>query len=325
MRLMNLRQMMSNDGPMSFDASRALFRVGSSSKVSELLMAIPMLKGDPVIGVAPSTGASPFQMKVSVQRINSALPNVTYYDDIAAAGIAQVTNGLATAVDFPVARIALQFAVPKLDEEAVARNTAADLAEWKMYAATFGILRQIDKDLIAGTGSASPQNIKGLDALIPAARKVVTSGSIETDVGLLIKNVFPNGVGVGEGIHAILGNASALRALQGTTSGQRGQSGYRIDRRSGAFVYHYMGIPFYRCEVANSGTSSAIYGVNFGGTGLNLVYTHGSPETFGLIADSEPINGTHALDNVTVHGGFTLVLWEDEGAFAVTNAPVGTL
>ena len=81
-------------------------------------------------------------------------------------------------------------------------------------------------------------------------------------MGTLIKQIFPNGVGVGEGIHALLGNSRLLRKLQGTATGQKGMSGYRIDRRSGMFVYHYMGIPFYRCEVPTTTDLTTMYGVN---------------------------------------------------------------
>jgi hypothetical protein len=34
---------------------------------------------------------------------------------------------------------------------------------------------------------------------------------------------------------------------------------------------------------------------------------------------------THAVTDVTVHGGYSLVLWEPEAAYAVTGIAVGSL
>jgi len=319
--LMNLRRVGSGEQQLALDASRLLFRVGGGTKVSELLYAIPMVRGEPVQGVAPSTGGGAFSMKVSVQRISGALPAAGYYDNNN--DLTEITSGLATAVDFPVARLGLRFSVPQLDVHATAPHTAADLAEHRTFTAAACILQKLDTDLIQGSGAAQPQNIKGLTALLPTARKVATSGNLEVDVGSIIKNIFPNGSGAGEGIDALLGNAQVLRKLQTTLTGQGGRSGYGPDARTGLpNVYHYMGIPFYRCDVPTVTNLTTLYGVNFGGTGVNLIYTQGTAETFGLSSEVEPIAGSRASQAVSVHGGYALALWEEEAAYGITGIDV---
>lgn len=62
-----------------------------------------------------------------------------------------------------------------------------------------------------------------------------------------------------------------------------------------------------------------MYGANLGGTGLNLIYTEGSPESFGIGVDEEEMSGTRAQRVITVHGAYALVLWEAEGLVARTN------
>lgn len=101
MRLEKLRNVVGDDRDISFDGSRPLFRVGTSGSVSDLMMAIPMLKADPVIASAPtgSTATNAFTMKVSVQ-LADTLTAATYYDNLNANSIAELTAGLATQVDF---------------------------------------------------------------------------------------------------------------------------------------------------------------------------------------------------------------------------------
>jgi hypothetical protein len=322
MRLERLRHVASGERDISFDASRPLFRVGSSTNVSDLLMAIPMLKADPVTAIAPTGAASPFTMKVTVQTAGT-LQTASYYDNLN--DITELTAGLATSTDFPLARLGLRFSVPKLDSQLGAANTAGDAAEWRMYATAYAVLRQLDIEIVEGTGSAGPpQTIKGLEQL-SSNRTAATTGNTDTDVSRIIREIYPNGTGVGEGIDCLIGSPRAMRKVMASTAGQSASSGFRIDRRTGTLIYHYLGIPFYRSNVEVTGAGlTKLYGANLGGTGLNLIHTVGSADTYGLTADIDELSTTRASVSYVVHGAYAVALWEEAAAFAITGFDVST-
>lgn len=325
--MLNLRQAAQES--ILFDASRPLFRVGGSTRVSEFLQAITMIKGSPMGGAGPTTNSSiPYTLQVTVQRINGALPTAAYYDNLLpAAGLTNINSGMTT-TNFIGARVGARFALPRIDAQVTAQGTAVDGVEVRTYAAAQSVLRFLDTQIIQGTGLAGGSNqiatLNGLDSLAVGTQSFTATASLETDIRNLLTLVTPSGTGAGDGPHCLVGGTLAMRRLMATATGQNGQSGWRVDRRTGLMIYHYMGIPFYRADVVQ-GATTTIYAVNLGGTGLNLVYGYGSTDSFGLVVESDPVVAPLATSEYMVHGAYALVAWELESVAkvtGVTNSPL---
>ena len=145
---------------VALDASRTLFRVGGSAKVSDLLHALPMMKGT-VVGEAPSAQPTdPYNMFVDVQRAASQ-PVPTYYNNQAANPVTTMAVNLPAKTRYNVARIGVDFPALAIDSVATAPNTAANPYSWQCFVAACAILRQLDKGIVQGTGAATPADILG--------------------------------------------------------------------------------------------------------------------------------------------------------------------
>src|SRR5437016_958931 len=103
-----------------------------------------------------------------------------------------------------------------------------------------------------------------------------------------------------------------------SSSGQNGRSGWYPDARTGLNIYHYQGIPVYRVDIDES-AATRLFAINLGGTGLNLVYTTGSVETYGLACDADPLTMNRAQGEYVIHGSYGLVLWEQEAIYEITG------
>ena len=297
---------------LTIDGSRNLYRVGASlGQKCDLLYAVPFIKANPVNASTDSAANALYSMKVTVQSQNAALPTTPgYYDNVSGAnGMVEFTDGLAS-TDFLLARIGLQFKVLKIDARAGAQGTAQDSYENRVYATSFAVLRMLDTEFAQGAGGAAPQKIVGLSTL---AGNALPAADIEIAARTLMANVTPNGTGAGDGIDCYFGGPGVMQRLIATPSGQRGMSGWKVDRRTGRFLYHYMGIPYYRTNTGNDSVSGPLYGANLGGTGLNIVHTDGDADSFGLTVDEEDMSGNRAQRVVSVHGAYALVLWETAG------------
>lgn len=314
MSLQSLRR--SGGDAVIFDGSRPLFRVGGYPRVSELLQALPMIKADPVGATPPASTGAAFTMKVTVQRVDGALPQATFYDNNT--DLAELANGL-NSEDFNVARIGERFSVPKIDANVTARGTALDGAEWRMYAAASATLQAVDTAIARGTSVGQVAEIVGLQTLASNwGRATATSGDIDQDARQAIAEVCPSGMGAGEGPTCLATGTTGLRRLMASTVGQSASSGWKFDKRTGLMVYHYQGLPVYRTDVLEQ-TTTRLYAINLGGTGLNLVHTVGTPDTFGLVCEADALSTSRASQDFVVHGAFGLVLWEPEAIYEVSG------
>jgi len=112
-----------------------------------------------------------------------------------------------------------------------------------------------------------------------------------------------------------VGNDTVLTALMQTATAKGNAScGWRHDPRTGLTVYHYLGIPYYRCNiVSGAGEAEYLFAANLGPTGLSLVHAYGTAETCGLEVEQEPTAPQTASRDILVHGAYALVVW-DPGA-----------
>ncbi len=285
--------------------------VGGATRVAELLYALPMVKGD-------ALALSATDLAVLTRKTVSAMTAVPYV----AATLLNAVSGLGAETPLKLARIGIRLEDLVIDDRVTAKDTGHQDLYWKTAAGGVAVLRELDTQIARGTGT-SP-NMAGLSTLVTRTAAAKTPADVEYDVRLALASINPNGSGPGDGPHCLIGNALLLRKLMQLASGQRGTSGWRHDPRSGLVVYHYMGIPFYRADVATSANLTTLYAANLGPTGLNLVHAYGTPASFGLAVDPIPGPQGQAVHDVAVHGAWALALWELEAAFSITSVDVTT-
>jgi hypothetical protein len=143
-------------------------------------------------------------------------------------------------------------------------------------------------------------------------------------VRAIIEKVTCNGdSGVGDGLDGLFAGPKTIRTLMTTSAGQSGASGWRRDARTGRFVYHYMGIPVYRVDNTES-TTGTLWGANLGPSGLCVVHAFGSAESFGLVAEETPVTSLTGAREITVHGAWALVAWEQTSLYEMTGITLST-
>ena len=226
-----------------------------------------------------------------------------------------------------LARVGYRLQKLIVDDKVTPDGTAHDAAYWKVLTAAYALLRELDNAIATGTGVESVPRIRGLATLSASSGRTVAlptpTSNLEPYVRRALGAITPNDCGPGGGPHCLIGSNKGMRRLMATAAGQSGSSGWREDPTSGQFVFHYMGVPFYRSDVGETGSVSRIYAANLGPTGLNLVYAHGTPMSFGLEVDDTSATTGTAVEECVVHGAFALALWENEALFEVTNIDVG--
>ncbi len=308
-----------------FDGSREQFFVAAGTKVSEVLAALPMLKADPVLASPITVASTTPTLKVAIRYVNGTLTEPAFYTN-ASAPTALANTLENNAVEPPMGRLGLRFSALGTDAQGTAVATPMNALDWQSQAAAISVLRKLDKQIARGTGAETPPSFYGLATLCSAGvfnRTAATSADIEKDARNLMTIITPNGSGAGEGIDCFIGGQKVLRKLASTSSGQNGASGWRHDPRVGRLVYHYQGIPFYRCECDES-TTGLLYGANLGPTGLHLVYATGSAETYGLNVDSFT-DPTTMIKQGVVHGAWALIPWEPQCIYEITGISIASL
>jgi hypothetical protein len=312
--LPNLRQ-----GPKqsnAYDGRGQNFFVGAGSKVSELIFALPMVKGEQLAVL--STG----ELAVLIRRTPTTAGTGTAYTG--GTSLTAIT-GLPAEEQLKLARIGARLEDLIIDDKAAARDTAHQDLYWKSVTGATMVLRQLDTQIATGNGTAP--NMRGLENLSAIftnrTAASASAASIESDVRKAIAAVTTNGRGPGEGTHCLIGNDRVLRRLMTVASGQQGRSGWCHDARSGLVVFHYMGLPFYRTAIATTGGAgvekSKLYAANLGPTGINLLYAYGAPASFGLELDETSAPAGQVLKDMVVHGAWALTCWEGESFFEITN------
>jgi hypothetical protein len=291
---------------------------GQTPRISEVLHALPMVK---VEGAAvTSTG----QLSVLVKRAGGAQATPGWYASGTSLPVLPSLPGIED--QLLLARVGYRIQKLIIDDKVTPDGTAHDAAYWKILTAAYALLRELDNALARGTGVESVPRIRGLATLSSTSGRTVAlqtpTSNLEPYLRRALGAITPNDCGPGGGPHCLIGSNKGMRRLMATAAGQSGSSGWRNDPVSGQFVYHYMGIPFYRSDIDETGSVSRIYAANLGPTGLNLVYTHGTPASFGLEVDDTSASTGTAVDEAVVHGAFALALWENEALFEISNIDV---
>ncbi len=293
---------------------------GQTPRVAELLHALPMVKVE-----AAAVNASG-RLAVLVKRAGGALANpATWYTS---GTVLQIVPASPSAeVEILLARVGYRLQKLIIDDKVTPGATAHRENYWKTLTAALAVLREIDTAIARGDGLEPVPRFLGLKKLSSNSGRTVAlptpTSNLEPYVRRALGAITPNDCGPGGGPHCLIGNAKAMRRLMATSAGQSGSSGWKEDCASGQRVFHYTGIPFYRCDVEiETGNLTRLYAANLGPTGLNLVYAHGTPMSFGLdIDESSPGTGL-AVDDCLVHGAFALALWENEALFEISNIDV---
>jgi hypothetical protein len=108
-----------------------------------------------------------------------------------------------------------------------------------------------------------------------------------------------------------------VRSLMASPGGMTGSSGWRMDVRTGLNVYHYQGLPVYRCNLPDSSLEDPEIGyllaANLGRDGLCLVHAYGTADTLGIQVDEEPAAPQQGQVRYAVHGAWAPFVF-DPGA-----------
>lgn len=305
------------------DLSVPVFAPRNGQRVPELLQALPMVKGYPLMDVGKGTGVSTTSLKVQVQWPKELSP-LKFYD---LSNTPMPLDGdLDAAFTFNVARLGLVVNALQIDSAVGVRGSSGNPLDQQVRSASVQTLRAIDGaiggiGLIGGAAAfASLDTLAGPSGL---KRNADSSNNLEEDARRALAEICPTGGGAGEGPDCLIGSTFTMRALMATSSGQTGQSGWRRDLRTGLNIYHYMGIPFYRVGTTESeeSTTGALYAANLGVTGVCLVHAYGTADSYGLQVDENPFSSSTGTRQLLIHGAWSLVVWEPEAIFRINNTP----
>ncbi len=297
----------------------AIATSGQTPRVSELLHAIPMVR---VEGAAVNSSG---QLTVLVKRAGGAQAPPGWYTSATTLPLLPFLPGAED--QLLLARVGYRLQKLIIDDKVTPDGTAHDAAYWKVLTAAYALMRELDDAVARGTGMESVPRIKGLATLSSSSGRTFAlptpTTNLEPYVRRALGAVTPNDCGPGAGPHCLIGSNKVMRKLMATSAGQSGSSGWKEDPISGQFVFHYAGVPFYRSNVDETGSVARLYAANLGPTGLNLVYAHGTTDSFGLEVDETAATVGTAVDECVVHGAFALALWENEALFEISNIDVG--
>lgn len=299
------------DGAVSLDLSRPVWKTGQNTTVSDLLWAVPFVKGKPTLGVT----AGSYSMAVQVQRAGASISTPSYYG--LQTPITNVADPSPTTESFTLFRIGGRVRVLTIDQFATAAGTAQNYATDQLQVAALSSLRYLDNQLIAGVGGGIA--ITGLSKLATQYGQTSSLSNADTAARQIVEHVHCNGAGgTGEGLDCYFAGIRTIRTLMSTSAGQTGASGWRRDTRTGRFVFHYQGIPVYRVDSADVETGT-LWGANLGSTGISIVHAFGSADGFGLVAEETPVTDITGTKDIMVHGAWTLVAWEPTALYEVNG------
>lgn len=305
------------------DLSQTVFSPGRGTTVAEFLQAVPKVKGRPL--QATGSNAIP-TLQVSVQRADASITAMPLYD--ASTPVPSGVTDLGTAETFTLARLGLKIAAMKVDAAAAPLNAARNPVEPRVRMATADLLRNLNT--LLAVGDVGAPDFKSLNQLATdhlTRIDVTLFASPAQAAARALPMVCPTGNGAGEGPHCLVGNDDMLAALMRSAVASS-DCGWRRDARTGLFVYHYQGVPFYRAPLLTTvvedppATVSPLFAINLGATGLALVHAYGTAESLGLQVDEEPTQTTTATQGLLVHGAWSLVAWEPEAFFVCQNVNV---
>ncbi|MBL8680220.1 MAG: hypothetical protein JNK05_13680 [Myxococcales bacterium] len=303
----------------ALDLSRSVWRTGQTAKVSDLFFAVPMVRGEPVLGV---TASGSDEITVQIQRAANTLTQGAYYD-LSSASVQDVQTPSAAPEVISLRRVGGRVRILRIDKYATAKNSAQSYSSNELQVASLAVLEYVDNQLIQGNAFIG-NAIQGLSAMCAAYSRAGTITDPDIAAREIIAAVMCRGEsGAGDGIDCFFAGRSMVRTLMSTAAGQRGTSGWRRDARTGRLVYHYQGLPVYRVDNTDSETGK-LWGANLSSCGLNIVHAYGSSDSFGLVAEETPVTSATGAREVTVHGAFALVAWEQTAIFEVNGITLAT-
>ena len=189
-------------GPMYF-AGPVVGLVPPSGRVSEFLHALPMVKGE---GLAESTSS----VLAVAWRRGPVPPAASSYDGATAAGLFDTSPGIQ--YGHLLSRIGLRVQEILIDDRATADATGDRESYWRVLAAAYAVLRELDTQIAQGTGAETPVKVRGLAQLgTDSGRFAATSGDVESDARKALGAITPNDVGPGAGPDCLIGNDRMLR------------------------------------------------------------------------------------------------------------------
>jgi hypothetical protein len=283
---------------------------------AEFLQAVRFVKGSPLT-VLPGVAGSPTLLSVVVQRDSlwTGDADDMFYTDLVSSIFAGPSESGAT-IPMNVARLGLRVTGLKIDS-AVAPSASRDPSAWRVAAASNRLLMAVDAT-VGGDGTLFP-SLSSLASSVGHLETAAGAVTLDDRAIDLLGRVSATGRGCGEGVHALVGKPKLLSALAKTaTAKTNGSCGWRVDPRTGLMIYHFLGVPFYRCELADDAEGNAqLFAVNLGPTGLTMVHAYGSAETYGLEVEQEPTHPQIAARDILVHGAWTLAMWDPGALFGV--------
>jgi len=316
------------------DFSRVRFSSSLQTRpVGELLQAIPLVKGAPIISEYTGSEGITNKISVQIQYLNADdVPEEAPLYDTGTNAPPSVATGLGATEIFYLARLGVYVPATKIDSFAVAREATGNPASNRIATAVHQVLAGLNLLLGSGTGGAQPtvSSFRGIVQLATdLGRTEAASAGLEVSAQYVLSRINPRSRGAGAGPHCLIGNDKMMRSLMATSSGTNGTSGWRHDPRSGLVVYHYQGIPFYRADIPDQinpmpppptdTTQGYLFAANLGSDGLHLVHAYGSAESLGVQIDEESTAAEKAQGRYVVHGAWTLITFDPGAIFGVTN------
>jgi len=179
----------------------------------------------------------------------------------------------------------------------------------------------VDYYLGRGTGTETPPAFEGLVSYAAKFSRLRNAATLDTALNLdvaarlAMTAVNPRDRGAGASVDCLIGNDRIVRSLMASPWGLTGSSGWRMDVRTGLNVYHYAGIPVYRCNLSNyieiiadvpveDPDKSYLFAANLGRDGLCLVHANGNADTLGIQVDEEPVSPQQGQVRYVVHGAW---------------------
>jgi hypothetical protein len=288
---------------------------------SEFLQALPFVKGNPLT-VVTATVALGTQLQVVVQKdsIWANDPAQTIYTPFPTT----IFEGPSTSPgtdNYTLVRMGLRVTALKVDS-AVSPSASQDPSAWRVVAATNRLLLGLDQAVGTGVVTASASFLGFADLAAGTTPSQFLNGtgvSLDDAAANLLGLVSTTGRGLGEGVHCLVGNNAMLTALMKTpVSRFNGNCGWKLDPRTGLTVFHYIGVPFYRANIApraGGADGAYLFAANLGPTGLCMVHAYGTRESYGFEVDVESTNAAQLARDIVVHGAFQLVAWEDGAVY----------
>ena len=324
----------SPDSPArQMDLSRPMFRAPLDAPVGEFLQAVPKVKGAPLFAKTDVAGETSLYVEIwyPTPPEDPFATSPIYTGVPLFADPPQVPTAMGGPQDVYLSRMGYFVPALKIDSTAAAWTAAGNPSANRLPVAVTRLSAWVDYYLGRGTGAETPAAIRGLVRTASDLGRLVTPGAaIDPDVAaaLAVTAINPRDRGAGAGADCFIGNDRMVRSLMASPGGITGSSGWRMDVRTGLNVYHYQGLPVYRCNLADSDPMNPEVGyllaANLGRDGVCLVHAYGTADTLGIQVDEEPAAPQQGQVRYVVHGAWTLFVFDPGAIICYGNVNYAT-